>query len=138
MKKLHAKKIPMHTMMTTMFAAVLFTIMALNNDKAVMASTGWDGFKTSMTDFFYKGLGLVGLQGVGIAIAIGGITMMVISIVVHKMNPQSRLPGWFTCLAITVLGTMLFTGVSPVLDIIYWIRDTVLGWFGFKDFGQWS
>ena len=138
MKNLRAKKVPMRTMMTTMFAAVLFTIMALNNDKAVMASTGWDGFKKSMTDFFYNGLGLVGLQGIGIVIAVGGIAMMVISIVVHKMNPQSRLPGWFTCLVITVLGTMLFTGVTPVLDIIYWIRDTVFGWFGFKDFGKWS
>lgn len=138
MKNLRAKKIPMRTMMTTMFAAVLFTVMALNNDKAVMVSTGWDVFKTSMTDFFYNGLGQSGLPGIGIVIAVGGIAMMVISIVVHKMNPQSRLPGWFTCLVITVLGTMLFTGVSSVLDIIYWIRDTVFGWFGFKDFGKWS
>lgn len=138
MKNLHAKKIPMRTMMTTMFAAVLFTVMALNNDKAVMTSPGWDGFKTSMTDFFYKGLGMAGLQGIGIVIAVCGIAMTVISIVVHKMNPQSRLPGWFTCLVITVLGTILFTGVGPVLDIIYWIRDTVFGWFGFNDFGNWS
>lgn len=127
----------MRTLLAVAAAATLFLMMALSNQAAVMTA-GWTSFKDSMTEFFYNGLGGDGTQGLGIVIAVIGVVMAVISFVVHKLNPQSRLPGWFTCLGIAVIGTLLFSGVGPVLKIIQWIRDTVFGWFGFSGFGDFN
>lgn len=133
-----AKKISIRTIMTLAFVAVLFTVMAVSQEAAVM-DVGWDGFKDSMETFFYKGMGSGGFKGLGIAIAVIGIGLAIISFVVHKLNPQSRMPGWFMCLLVALLGSMLFTGVEPVLDIVQWIRDTIMEWFGFKDdFKDWG
>lgn len=96
-------------------------------------TTGWAGFKKSMTDFFYNGMGGAGMEGVGIVIACVGIMMAAISFVVHKMNPQSRMPGWITCLVIALIGTILVAGISPILNVVYWVRDTIMGWFGFGE-----
>lgn len=137
MKKLRAKQISMRTLMIAAFAAALFLVMALSGHNAVMAG-GWGNFKTAMTDFFYKGLGGEGTQGLGIAIAVIGIVLAALSFVVHKLNPQSRMPGWITCLVVAAIGTLLFSGVGPVLKIIQWLRDTVLGWFGFSGFGDFN
>ena len=137
MKSYRAKQISMRTLMIVAFAAALFLVLAMSRQAMVM-TTGWTNFKTAMTEFFYNGLGGDGTQALGIVIAVIGIVCAVISFVLHKMNPQSRMPGWFTCLMIALIGTMLFSGVSPVLKIIQWIRDTVLGWFGFSGFGDFS
>lgn len=137
MKALSTKKVPMRAMLVMALVMAMTTVMSVTQEMGVMAG-GWDDFKKNMTDWFYKGLGQSGLQGLGIAIAVIGITMTVISIVVHKINPQSRMPGWFTCLVITVIGTLLFTGVEPVLKIITKIRDVVMGWMGFSGFGDFS
>lgn len=137
MKTLRAKQNSMRTVMTSAFSAVLFAVMAVSREAAVMTATGgWSKFKSSMTSFFYNGLGLEGLQGLGIAIAVIGIALAVVSFVVHKMNPQSRMPGWFTCLIVAFIGTMLCSGIKPVIGIVYYLRDTVLGWFGFDGFGK--
>lgn len=129
----------MRTILTSVFAIALFAVMAVSQEAAVM-ETGWEGFKKSMNDFFYNGLGQGGLQGLGIAIAVIGIALAVISFVVHKLNPQSRMPGWFMCLVVAILGSMLFTGVGPMLKLIQWIRDVIMGWFGYGkgDFGTWG
>lgn len=137
MKTLRAKQISMRTIMVAAFAVILFGAMAMSHKAAVM-TTGWSGFKQSMTDFFYTGLGGDGTSAIGIVIAVIGIVLAVVSFVVHKLNPQSRLPGWFTCVIVALIGTMLFSGVSPVLKIIQWLRDTILGWFGFSGFGNFS
>lgn len=137
MKTLRAKQISMRTVLIAGFAAALFAVLAFSHQAMVM-TTGWSGFKTSMTDFFYKGLGGDGTQAIGIVIAVIGVVMAAVSFVVHKLNPQSRLPGWFTCLIVALVGTMLFSGVGPALKIIQWMRDTILGWFGFSGFGDFS
>lgn len=137
MKSLRAKQISMRTLMIAAFAVVLFLAMAGSHQAAVMTS-GWTNFKTAMTEFFYNGLGGDGLQGIGIVIAVIGIALAAISFVMHKLNPQSRMPGWFTCLIVALIGTLLFSGVAPVLKVIQWFRDTVLGWFGFTGFGDFS
>lgn len=143
MKSLRAKLTHMRTRMLTMastaMAGLLFTAMCISNEAMVMTTApGWGGFKDSMTEFFYNGLGGEGAEGIGIAIAVIGIVLAAISFVVHKLNPQSRMPGWFTCLIVALIGTLLFTGVAPVLKIVQWFRDTVLGWFGFSGFGDYS
>lgn len=135
MKTLRAKQISMRTLVIAAFAILLMAVMAMSHQAAVM-TTGWTGFKQSMTDFFYNGLGGEGTQAIGIVIAVVGIVVAAISFVVHKMNPQSRMPSWFTCLIVAVIGTLLFSGVGPVLKIVQWIRDTILGWFGFTGFGD--
>lgn len=137
MKTLRAKKIPMRTLMVMALAAITTAVMAASQEMGVMAG-GWSEFKSQMTSFFYNGLGGDGMKGIGIVIAVIGVTLAVVSFVVHKINPQSRMPGWFTCLIVAVLGTLLFAGVSPILAIITSIRDTVFGWFGFDGFGQFS
>lgn len=137
MKTLRAKQISVRTMVTAVFAIALFAALAMSNQAAVM-TTGWSGFKDSMTEFFYNGLGGDGTSAIGIVIAVIGIVMAVVSFVLHKMNPQCRMPGWFTCLIVALIGTLLFSGVGPVLKIVQWIRDTVLGWFGFSGFGDFS
>lgn len=137
MKTLRAKQISVRTLMVAAAAIALFAVMAASNHAMVMA-TGWGAFKTSMTEFFYNGLGGEGTQGIGIVIAVIGIVLAAISFVLHKLNPQCRMPGWFTCLIVALIGTLLFSGVGPVLKIIQWFRDTVLGWFGFSGFGDFS
>lgn len=137
MKSLRAKQISMRTLMIAAFAAVLFTGMAASHQAMVM-TTGWGNFKAAMTEFFYNGLGGEGTQGIGIVIAVIGIVLAAVSFVIHKLNPQSRMPSWFTCLIVALVGTLLFSGVAPVLKIIQWFRDTVLGWFGFSGFGDFS
>lgn len=137
MKTLRAKLFSMRTLMVAAFAAALFAGMALSREAAVM-TTGWTGFKDSMTEFFYNGLGGEGTQAIGMVIAVVGVLLAAVSFVVHKLNPQSRLPGWFTCLIVALIGTLLFTGVGPVIKIVQWIRDTVLGWFGFTGFGDYT
>lgn len=138
MKTLRAKQISMRTVMTAAAAVVLFVLLAMSHQAQVMTVSGWTNFKTAMTNFFYNGLGGDGTQAIGIVIAVIGIVLAAVSFVVHKLNPQSRIPGWFTCLIVALIGTLLFSGVGPVLKIIQWFRDTVLGWFGFSGFGDFS
>ena len=135
MKTLRAKRISIRTLMIVAFSAALFGAMTASREAMVMTS-GWTNFKTAMTQFFYTGLGGDGTQAIGIVIAVIGIVLAAVSFVLHKLNPQIRMPGWFTCLVVALIGTMLFSGVSPVLNIIQWFRDTVLGWFGFSGFGN--
>lgn len=137
MKTLRAKQISMRTFMVAAIAAALFMVLAMSHQAQVMTS-GWTNFKTAMTNFFYNGLGGDGTQAIGIVIAVIGIVLAAVSFVMHKLNPQCRMPGWFTCLIVAVIGTLLFSGVAPVLKIIQWFRDTVLGWFGFSGFGDFS
>lgn len=135
MKTLRARRIPVRALAVAAFALAVAVLMAASHGAAVMTS-GWTGFKTSMTEFFYNGLGGEGTQAIGIVIAVIGIVLAAVSFVLHKMNPQSRMPGWFTCLIVALIGTLLFSGVAPVLKIVQWFRDTVLGWFGFSGFGN--
>ena len=129
MKNLRAKLIGMRTIGSTALAFALFAVMALSQEAAVMTA-GWEGFYTQMKGFFYDGLGGAGMQGVGLVIVSLGILFAAISFVVHKVNPQSRMPGWITCLVIAVIGAILLTGISGPLAIIKKIRDLILGWFG--------
>lgn len=137
MKTLRAKQISLRTLIIAGAAGILLLMLAVSGQAQVMTS-GWSNFKKAMTEFFYNGLGGDGTQAIGIVIAVIGVVMAAVSFVIHKLNPQSRMPGWFTCLIVGLIGTMLFSGVAPILKIIQWVRDTVLGWFGFTGFGDFS
>lgn len=140
MNRLRAKMTWMRTAMIAFgfMVLMLLTMQLILSGEAALMTTGWTGFRKSMTDFFYTGLGGDGAAGIGIVIAVVGIILAAVSFVMHKLNPQTRMPGWFTCLVIAVIGSLLFTGVQPVLSVITWLRDTVMGWFGFSGFGNFS
>lgn len=98
--------------------------------KVPIVCASWNGFKTSMTDFFEHGLGGPGMEGIGIAIAVIGVVAAIISFIVHKFNPQTRMPGWITCLVIGVLGAVAMGGVGKPIEILKQIRDLLYTWFG--------
>lgn len=95
-----------------------------------LAGGGWEGFKNGMTTFFQDGLGGSGAQGLGIAVMIIGIVVAVISFVVHKFNPQSRMPSWIICLVIGVAGSVLTSGMSRPIALFNMIRDWVYSLIG--------
>lgn len=97
---------------------------------APLMTTSWNQFKTSMTNFFEHGLGGPGMEGIGIAIAVIGVVCACISFIVHKFNPQSRMPGWVMCLVIGLVGAIAMGGVSKPLALLKQARDTIYGWFG--------
>lgn len=111
--------------------AFLIALIGVNLvTKAPFMSASWDGFKNSMTQFFEHGLGGPGMEGVGIAIAVIGVVAAAISFIVHRFNPQSRMPGWIMCLVIGLVGAIAMGGVSKPLQILEQARDLLYTWFG--------
>lgn len=111
--------------------AFLLTVAGMNVvNRAPFMDASWDGFKKSMTQFFEHGLGGPGMEGIGIAIAVIGVVAAAISFIVHKFNPQSRMPGWITCLIIGLVGALAMGGVSKPLEILGQGRDLLYSWFG--------
>lgn len=114
----------------TMAGALLTGSIAVANSSAVTMAGGWDAFGKNVSDWFETGLGGPGLQGVGTAIAIIGIVAAILSFVLHKFNPQSRFPGWFTCIMVAVVGSIAMTGLEKPMAAIATIRDTIFGLIG--------
>ena len=111
--------------------AFMLTVAGMNAvNRAPFMDASWDGFKNSMTQFFEHGLGGPGMEGIGIAIAVIGVVAAAISFIVHKFNPQSRMPGWITCLIIGLVGALAMGGVSKPLEILGQGRDLLYSWFG--------
>lgn len=131
MKKLiNTKRIGKITRVRAALAyALMLIVMGMTQIAPVMASS-WANFQTSMRNFFETGLGGPGMQGVGIAIAVIGVVAAIISFVVHKFNPQSRMPGWITCLIIGLFGAIAMSGVGKPLQLLEQARDTIYGWMG--------
>lgn len=97
------------------------------------ASGGGDFFtnlNTGLTGFFKTGLGGPGAQGIGILILVVGFVCAGISFMMHKFNPQSKMPGWVTCLVIAVVGAILMGGVEGPMKLFIQARDTLYGWLG--------
>lgn len=86
--------------------------------------------KDGLKGFFQTDLGGDGAQGFGIAILVIGFLVAGISFVAHKLNPQSKLPGWGTCLVICVVGAILMGGVERPMQLFEMVRDTLYGWLG--------
>lgn len=111
--------------------AFAFMVLMMNLfAKAPFMSASWNGFKNSMQNFFEHGLGGPGMEGVGIAVAVIGVVAAVISFIVHRFNPQSRMPGWIMCLVIGLVGSFAMSGVSKPLELLGQARDLIYSWFG--------
>lgn len=111
-----------------LFALTMLSMNLMETNPMMAAS--WDGFKQSMTEFFEYGLGGSGMEGIGIAIAVIGVVAAAISFIVHKFNPQSRMPGWITCLVIGLVGALAMGGVAKPIEILGQGRDLIYEWFG--------
>lgn len=98
--------------------------------KAPFMSASWDGFKNSMQQFFEHGLGGPGMEGVGIAVAVIGVVAAVISFILHRFNPQSRMPGPVMCLLVGLVGAFAMSGVSKPLELLGQARDLIYSWMG--------
>lgn len=96
----------------------------------VIMGAGFGAFKQQMESFFKNGLGGEGAGGFGIAIAVIGLVCAGISFAVHKFNPQSKMPGWITCLVIGLVGAMLMAGVEKPLQLLKSAQETVYAWLG--------
>lgn len=95
-----------------------------------LAGGGWEGFQKGLNDFFLTGLGGAGAQGLGIAVMVIGIVVAVISFVVHKFNPQSRMPSWIACLIIGVAGSVLTSGMSRPIALFNLVREWIFSLIG--------
>lgn len=115
-----------HALALALFAGT----MAVANSQVVTMAGGWDSFNENLTSWFKDGLGGPGLQGLGTAIAVIGIVAAVISFIIHKFNPQSRMPGPIMCLAVALVGTIAMSGLDKPLQIVEAARDTIYGWMG--------
>ena len=112
------------------FSFALVTALLHMTSHMVFMEVGWENFKSQMTAFFQSGLGGPGMEGIGIAIAVIGVAVAAISFVVHKFNPQSRMPGWVTCLGIGLVGALAMGGVGKPIELLVKARDVLYGWFG--------
>lgn len=110
------------------FCSCTMASMAIANSPVLASS--WAGFKASMDQFFRNGLGGDGLTAVGGALLAIGVVGAGVSFVVHKFNPQSRMPGWITCLIIGLLGSVLMMGLDPFIRFFENVRNLIFGWIG--------
>ena len=124
------KKSRLRTYSITTFAFMcMLTVTQFMQAHPVLAFN-WAAFKTTMENAFKKGLGGDGMQGIGIAILVIGVISAAISFVVHKFNPQSRMPGWITCLVIGLIGAILMAGLEKPIALLNDIRDWLFGLLG--------
>lgn len=97
--------------------------IAAKGDGGGKALHGWGSFKQTLDNFFQTGLGGDGAKGIGGAIVVIGIICAIVSFALHHFNPQSRFPGWFMCLVVAIVGSLLLTGIKTPMTIIGNIRD---------------
>lgn len=96
----------------------------------ILMNSGFDRFRGTMDKFWRQGLGGPGAQGIGIAILVGGIMLAIISFVVHKINPQSRMPGPIVSIVIAIGGSILMTGMDKPIKFVEKLRDILFDWIG--------
>ena len=70
------------------------------------------------------------MEGVGIAVAVIGVVAAVISFILHRFNPQSRMPGPIMCLLVGLVGAFAMSGVSKPLELLGQARDLIYSWMG--------
>lgn len=111
--------------MTALLGMLNVKIMGSALAQEFLFGAGWSAFRAKAEEYFRHGLGGDGAVGIGIAIAVIGIVCAVISFVVHKFNPQSRMPGWITCLIIGIAGAMLMGGVEKPIAYLTQVKDWI-------------
>ena len=90
----------------------------------------WSLFKTKMDEVFKDGLGGEGMQGVGGILLAVGVVAAGISFALHKFNPQSRMPGWISCLVVGLVGSILMGGMEKPMQVLEQFRNWIFTLFG--------
>ena len=90
----------------------------------------WTNMEHGFGGFFKDGLGGPGAKGIGIAILVIGFVCAGISFAAHKFNPQSKLPGWVSCIAIGIVGAILMGGIEQPIKLFEQARGTLYSWLG--------
>lgn len=129
MKSMTFNKRTVNATVTTLMFTLMLTVMQFVNTHPALGFQ-WSTFKNSLTTAFQNGLGGEGMQGIGIAIAVVGVVAAGISFAVHKFNPQSRMPGWITCLVIGLVGSMLMSGIGQPLQLLESAKEWVYTMLG--------
>ena len=58
------------------------------------------------------------------------VVAAVISFILHRFNPQSRMPGPIMCLLVGLVGAFAMSGVSKPLELLGQARDLIYSWMG--------
>lgn len=114
--------------MSTFFTSTFFTLQAWVFN-ALTTLAGWDHFNEQINLFFNEGASGA-FRPIGYGLMILGFIGAGISFAMHKFNPQSRMPGWFSLLMVGLFGMFVSRGINDVVTIFDTVREfiwTVLG-----------
>ena len=113
--------------MSTFFTLQVWVFNALNT------LAGWDHFNEQINLFFNEGASGA-FEPIGYGLMILGFIGAGISFAVHKFNPQSRMPGWFSLLLVGLFGMFVSRGIQDVEKIFDAVRKFIWSLF-FKNTG---
>lgn len=104
--------------MSTFFTLQIWVFNALT------ALSGWNHFNQQINNFFNTGASGA-FEPIGYGLMILGFIGAGISFAVHKFNPQSRMPGWFSLLLVGLFGMFVSRGISDVVTIFDTVREFI-------------
>lgn len=102
--------------MSTFFTLQIWVLSSLNT------LAGWDHFNQQIDAFFNTGASGA-FAPIGYGLMILGFIGAGISFAVHKFNPQSRMPGWFSLLLVGLFGVFVSRGIQDVVTIFETVRS---------------
>ena len=102
--------------MTLVFAVQAWALSAIH------ALGGWDHFNSQINTFFNEGASGA-FEPIGYGLMILGFIGAGVSFAIHKFNPQSRMPGWFSLLLVGLFGMFVSRGIGDVVTIFDTIRE---------------
>lgn len=109
--------------MTTVFAVQMWVLNAINT------LGGWDHFNTQIDAFFNEGASGM-FEPIGYGLMILGFIGAGVSFAIHKFNPQSRMPGWFSMLLVGLFGMFISRGIGDVVTIFETVRSFLWNMLG--------
>ena len=114
----------MSTFFTSAFVTLqVWVLNALNTLK------GWKHFNEQLEKFFQEGA-VGAFKPIGYGLMILGFIGAGVSFAVHKFNPQSRMPGWFSLLMVGLFGMFVSRGINDVVVIFETVRNFIWTFIG--------
>ena len=102
--------------MALVFAVQVWALSAMNT------LAGWDHFNRQINAFFNTGASGA-FEPIGYGLMILGFIGAGVSFAIHKFNPQSRMPGWFSLLLVGLFGVFVSRGIQDVVTIFETVRS---------------
>jgi len=104
--------------MITVFALQTWALSALTT------LSGWAHFNSQINAFFNTGASGA-FEPIGYGLMILGFIGAGVSFAIHKFNPQSRMPGWFSLLLVGLFGMFVSRGIQDVVTIFETIHQFI-------------